>query len=82
MSGPTVGGTELTVTGTNLGAVAGDVRVELVKMVNQMAVESVRCAVDRERYTAGVCVCVCVCVRVCVCVCVRACVCVCVCVYE
>ncbi|CAI7989820.1 Plexin-A4 [Geodia barretti] len=53
VSGPTVGGTRLTVTGTNIGAVAGDVTVELVKMMNQVTEERTPCLVDTNRYIPG-----------------------------
>lgn len=57
MSGPTLGGTLLTVTGTNLGAVAGDVTVELVKSTNQVTDERTPCLIDPNGYIPGTRVC-------------------------
>ena len=48
MSGPTAGGTVLTVNGSNLGAVAADVRVDLVN-----AEENISCIVDGSKYIPG-----------------------------
>jgi hypothetical protein len=49
-SGPTVGGTVLTVNGSNLGAVVADVIVELV---NTATMERVPCIVDNTKYIPG-----------------------------
>ena len=48
MSGPTAGGTVLTVNGSNLGAVAADVRVDLMN-----AEENISCIVDGSKYIPG-----------------------------
>ena len=61
MSGPTLGGTRLTVTGTNIGAVAGDVTVELVKTTNQVTEERTPCLVDTNGYIPGAYMWVCWC---------------------
>ena len=49
-SGPTAGGTVLTVNGSNLGAVVADVIVELV---NVATMDRVPCAVDTTKYIPG-----------------------------
>ena len=50
-SGPTAGGTVLTVNGRNLGAMANDVIVELVKSSTQ---ERIQCIVDETKYIPGI----------------------------
>ena len=49
-SGPTLGGTVLTVSGSNLGAVGTDVSVELI-LIDTM--NHVQCDVDTTRYIPG-----------------------------
>lgn len=49
-SGPTLGGTVVTVNGSNLGAVATDVSVELIK---PDTMKTTMCLVDESRYIPG-----------------------------
>ena len=49
-SGPTLGGTVLTITGSNLGTVVTDIRVELIKFA---AMEYIPCIADYNKYIPG-----------------------------
>ena len=56
VSGPTSGGTRLTITGANLGAMADDIMVELLKMEGQSVAMREQCAVDHSSYIPGLCI--------------------------
>lgn len=49
-SGPTLGGTVVTINGSNLGAVASDVSVELIK---PDTMKRTSCLVDETKYIPG-----------------------------